>query len=127
MNVLVLGKRNLTCVKSNGDSAFIGPQRSAEITCTHGALAGKVRVRVFAVHGNVLNVGVTERGHFVAGLERVGVRVVVVVDVVGLPNGKTPASGRRTWNGLVDALHPPGKHAALREVLVESEGCVGDL
>ncbi len=107
MNVLVLWEWNLPSVQSDVDATLIGPKRSTIGTGADGWLTGEIGVCVFTVQCRVLNVGVSKGGHFVTGLELVGVGVIVVVLVVGFTDGKTPARGGGAGDGLVDTLDPP--------------------
>ena len=126
VHLLVLGKRHLSGVQCHVDATLVRPKGSAVGSCAHGGFTGEVGVRVFAVNGRVLDVGVTESGDFASGLEHVCEGVVVVVGVVWLADGKAPARGRRSGDGLVHALDPPREKLALGQVVLKAEGGVRD-
>ena len=63
---------------------------------------------------------------FIARLEGVSVGVIVVVGVVGIAHSETPTSRRRTRDGLIHTLDPPGEELAFGQVASESERGVRD-
>ena len=107
MHLLVLRKRHLAGVQGHVDAAFVGIEGAAEGSSTDGLLTGKIGVRIFAVDGRVLDVGVAESGDFTAGLEAVCEGVIVVVGVVRVAHSETPARRGGARDGLIHALNPP--------------------
>ena len=126
MHLLILCKRHLTSVQGHIDAAFVTVEGATEGSRTDGLLTGKIGVRIFAVDGRVLHVGVAKGGDFTAGLEAVRVGVIVVEGVVGVADGETPARRGGAWDGLIHALNPPGEELPLGQVVRESESGVGD-
>ena len=126
MNVLVLWERNLTSVQGDVDATLIAKKRSAIGACADDGFTGKIGVCIFTVQGCVLNVGVSKGCDFISGLEFVGIGVVVVVLLVGLTDGETPARRGGTRNGLIHTLDPPREELPFGEVVGKSERGVGD-
>ena len=127
VHVLIDWERNLRCIKTDGNAAFICIQGSAVRSSGDGSVTDKVGVGVLRVQGRVLDVGVTKGRNFVSGLHGVGKGVIVVVHVIGVTYSEVPARRGRARNRLVYTLNPPREHLTGREVVCKAEGGVGDL
>ena len=126
MDVLIRRKRHLSRIEANRQAAFIGEQGAAVGAHVYGGILTQVDLRVGAGQGGVLDVGVTKRRHFVPCLERVGERTVPVVHVIGVTHSERPSRRGGSGDGLVHSLDPPGVLAALDQIVIKSEGGVGD-